>query len=179
MNSYRWGNESIKVLKSHNKFIIWKVINSAWLFTAFPLPLSFIKRNMHLSFKVFGKHYCQPLFQKDCADLNYHLAVCMVSLETCPCSEKEIILFSSPFVVHLYCHQLCLCPFGLLYLSITYGVVETYCMLRMWILCHLWIFSLIYLLFNLLYNSNCITLWIFNILNLAMTRIYEKHTILM
>lgn len=69
------------------------VINSAWLFTAFPLPLSFIKRNMHLSLKVLGKYYCQPLFQKDCTDLNYHLAVRMVSLETGPWSEKEIILF--------------------------------------------------------------------------------------
>ena len=66
---------------------------------------------MPLSLKVLGKHYCQPLFQKDCAD--YHLALCMVSLETGPWSEKEIILFSSPFDVHLYCRQLCLCPFDL------------------------------------------------------------------
>lgn len=42
--------------------------------------------------------------------------------------QKRKLRFFSHFDVHLYCHQLCPLPFGfgLVYLSITYGIVGAY-----------------------------------------------------
>lgn len=48
---------------------------------------------MPLSLKAFGKHYYQPFLQKDCADLNHCLVICMVSLYSGPWSKKKITLF--------------------------------------------------------------------------------------
>lgn len=105
--------------------------------------------------KVLGK-FCQTSIQNDCADLNYYLAVCMVSLYTLvPNRNRKLQFFC---ILKSICIVInCVLPlfFGLECFSITYTILGSYSILMMWILCHQhWlIFSLMYLPPNLFIQS--------------------------